>query len=90
MRYYGDQTRFEKEVTNEPNRVGEFPTAMETKTKDWDSLKEVPYRGNGNAFAQAVPKQNENISLVSHNNAFKGTGTLQDKKTNTMTIQRTR
>ena len=90
MRNYGDQTRFEKDVTNEPNRVGESPPAIGPQTKGWDSLKEVPFKGNSNAFAQAASKQNAYGSSVSQNNAFKRTGASQVQKTNTMTQQRSR
>lgn len=90
MRNYGDQTRFEKDVTNEPNRVGEFPPTMGSQTTGWDSLKEVPFRGSNNAFAKAASKQNTNTSSVSHNNAFKQAGASQSGKTNSMTQQRSR
>lgn len=90
MRNYGDQTRFEKDVTNEPNKVGEFSPAMGSQTTGWDSLKEVPFRGNTNAFVQATSKQNANSSSATHNNAFKKAGVSQERKTNTMTQQRSR
>ena len=90
MRNYGNQTRFEKDVTNEPNKVGEFPPVMGNQTSGWDSLKEVPFRGSNNAFAQAASRQNSNSSSTSHNNAFKQVGASQSRKTNTITQQRSR
>lgn len=92
MRNYGDQTRFEKEMTTEPNKVGEFPPALGDQTKGWDSLKEVPFRGNQNAFAQASTKQSQRNDSVQSNAFSKATQNIGQKetKTNAITQQRSR
>lgn len=46
MKNYNAPTRFEKEMTNEPAKAGEWAPAMETDTSSWDQLKDVPFRGD--------------------------------------------
>jgi len=46
MRNYNDPRRFEKEVTDEPEKIGEQAPAMGTDTSGWDQLKDVPFRGD--------------------------------------------
>lgn len=46
MRNYSDPMRFEKEMTDEPEKVGEQAPAMGTDTSGWDTLKDVPFRGD--------------------------------------------
>lgn len=92
MRNYGDQTRFEKEVTTEPNKVGEVAPALGNQTKGWDSLKEVPFRGNQNAFSKASARQNS-VSGTQSNAISKATpnkGSQTATKSNIKTIQRSK
>lgn len=39
------ETKFELELTTEPETVGEFPHAL-PDTSDWDSLADVPFAGD--------------------------------------------
>lgn len=45
MRNYNNPVRFEKEMTDEPEKVGEQAPAMGADTSGWDKLKDVPFRG---------------------------------------------
>ena len=46
MKNYNAPTRFEKEMTDEPEKVGEWAPAMGTDTSSWDHLKDVLFRGD--------------------------------------------
>lgn len=46
MRNYNHLARFEKKLTDEPEKVGEQAPARITGTSDWDKLKDVPFRGD--------------------------------------------
>lgn len=46
MKNYNAPTRFEKEMTDEPEMVGEWAPAMGTDTSSWDHLKDVLFRGD--------------------------------------------
>lgn len=46
MKNYNAPTRFEKEMTDEPEKVGERAPAMGTDMSGWDQLKDVPFRGD--------------------------------------------
>ncbi len=46
MRNYNNPARFEKEMTDEPEKVGEQAPAMGTDASGWDKLKDVPFRGD--------------------------------------------
>lgn len=59
MRNYNDPARFEKETTTEPNKVGEQAPAVETDTSGWDSLKDVPFRGEQTAEEQEEQEELE-------------------------------
>ena len=41
MRNYNDPRRFEKEVTDEPEKAGEQAPSMGSDTSGWDQLKDV-------------------------------------------------
>ena len=44
---YGDyETSYEKNMTTEPETVGEMPPAMSTYDSGWDELKDVPFAGD--------------------------------------------
>lgn len=71
MRGSGIETKFEvKDVTSEPNKVGEHSPAMGSQSTGWDSLKDVPFRGNQNAFTKATTSQAQTRSELSRSNAF--------------------
>ena len=71
MRGFGIETKFEKkEITNEPNKVGEYAPAMGSQSTGWDSLKYVPFKGNQNAFTKASISQNKATNVQSKSNAF--------------------
>ena len=92
MRNYCDQTRFEKEVTTEPNKVGEIAPALGDRTKGWDSLKEVPFRGNQNAFSKASARQNS-ISSSQSNAISKATPNKSSQtatKSNVKSVQQSK
>lgn len=46
MKNYNAPTRFEKEMTDEPEKVGEWAPTMGTDTSSWDHLKDVLFRGD--------------------------------------------
>ena len=46
MRSPFDETRFEKELTNEPEFSGEMCPPLPADTSGWDELKDVPFAGD--------------------------------------------
>lgn len=46
MRNYNDPRRFEKELTDEPEKVEKQAPAIGTDTSGWNDLKNVPFRGD--------------------------------------------
>lgn len=61
MRNYNNPTRFEKEMTYEPEKVGEQVPTMGTATSGWDKLKDVPFRGDKSI--QEVEQQEEESEM---------------------------
>lgn len=59
MRNYNDPTRFEKETTDEPNKIGEQAHAMGSDTSGWDSLKDVPFAGDKSTATQQQQQQQQ-------------------------------
>lgn len=57
MKNYNAPTRFEKEMTDEPEKIGEASPAMGTGISNWDQLKDVPFRGD--KLVEEVEKQEE-------------------------------
>lgn len=58
MKNYNAPTRFEKEMTDEPEKVGEWAPAMGTDTSSWDQLKDVPFRG-GKSIEEVEQQEEE-------------------------------
>lgn len=59
MRNYNNPGRFEKELTDEPNKMGEYAPAMGADTSGWDSLKDVPFRGDTKTAEQEQEEEFE-------------------------------
>ena len=49
---FNDESWPEKELTNEPNKVSEYPPSYGTESSKWDSVKDVPFAGDANESAQ--------------------------------------
>ncbi len=62
MRNYNNPARFEKEMTDEPEKVGEQAPAVGTETSDWDKLKDVPFRGDEYVEDVAQQEQEEEFA----------------------------
>ena len=59
-----------KKITSEPNKVGEYAPIMGTQSTGWDSLKNVPFMRNQNAFKKATTGLCWTTRIQSHSNAF--------------------
>lgn len=58
MRNYNNSASFEKEITDEPEKVGEQTPAMGTDTSGWDKLMDAPFRGD-KSVEEVEPQEQE-------------------------------